>query len=134
LARGLYRWLGGTDGKRQSLLRSVHDVSDGGLFVAIAEGLIARGLGAQIDIPGNIDIWEWAFGEGFHTFVVSAKESESAILESEWAEFGVPFFRIGVTKPQPELEVRWAIHQYKKRFTIPVPWLQAAWRKENYWQ
>jgi len=35
-ARKLYSWLGGTHGKMQPKLRSVHDLSDGGLLVASA--------------------------------------------------------------------------------------------------
>ena len=37
----IYAWLGGAIGKEQKKLRSIHDVSDGGLMTAIAESCVA---------------------------------------------------------------------------------------------
>lgn len=133
-ARAVYSWLGSAEGKRQSLLRSAHDVSDGGVLVAIAESLIARGLGAQIEVPVGADLWEWSFGEGFHSIVVSARDSDVALLETEWKELGVPFIRIGTVTGAPELELRWKGTRGNHRFSVPTVDLLAAWKKEGYWQ
>src|SRR5690606_15059920 len=67
VANRVYRWVGGAEGKRQHHIRSVHDVSEGGLLVAVAECVIARGLGAAVVIPDGVDPWEFSFGEGFHS-------------------------------------------------------------------
>ena len=53
------------------MLRVAHDVSDGGLAVALAEAAIAGGVGLEVDLGGLIaqagrrpDPEAWLFGEG----------------------------------------------------------------------
>jgi phosphoribosylformylglycinamidine synthase len=62
------------------LVRSAHDLSDGGLAVALAESCIASGLGAAVELPageGRPD--RLLFAEGGARLVVSvAPEQESA--------------------------------------------------------
>ena len=58
------------------LVDSIHDVSDGGLAVALAECSIASGLGAQVDVSGlaeraGVDDDVALFGEGPGGWVVS---------------------------------------------------------------
>jgi phosphoribosylformylglycinamidine synthase subunit PurL len=50
-------------------LRSVHDVSDGGLAVALAECCITGGIGARLELPDADEAL--LFGEGAGGFVVS---------------------------------------------------------------
>ncbi|MEK6706454.1 MAG: AIR synthase-related protein, partial [Bdellovibrionota bacterium] len=134
-----YRWLGGATGSEQSKLRSVHDVSDGGVLVAVAEALVARGLGAMLTIPHDQDPWEFAFGEGLHSFVVTVQEFDSAAVEAEWISLGIGFRRIGVVMSQDKLEVR---TEFKMGAggKAPKPWslstsqLRAAWQKMGYWE
>jgi phosphoribosylformylglycinamidine synthase subunit PurSL len=133
-ARIIYSWIGGAEGKLQSKLRSMHDLSEGGLLVALAESLLARGLGATIHLPEGRDPWEIAFGEGFHSFVVSATEGDAAALEAEWASLKVPFFRLGTTTGVSRMEVKWKEAEGAMAFGVDCKDLRSAWRREGYWE
>ena len=59
-------------GVRAGALRSVHDVAEGGLAVALAECCLAGGLGARVDLGAlRPDGEALLFGEGPGAFVVS---------------------------------------------------------------
>jgi phosphoribosylformylglycinamidine synthase len=130
-ARRTYSWLGGANGKEQLKLRSVHDVSEGGLLVAVAESLIARGLGAEIMLDDESP-WELAFGEGFHCFVASVSEGDSAAVEQSLSGSGVPFRRLGVVSSSDRLEVSWG--GGGKKWSLAVKQLRTAWGKVGYWE
>jgi phosphoribosylformylglycinamidine synthase len=68
-------------------LSAAHDVSDGGLAVALAELAVHAGLGAELDLPA--DAGEW-FGEGAGRAVVACAPERAEALE------GVALRRIGV--------------------------------------
>ncbi len=75
-------------------VRACHDVSDGGLLVAVAEMAMAGGVGARLsagprDIPGH-GYW---FGEDQGRYVVAVAEAGAIIRAAEAA--GVPAVRIG---------------------------------------
>lgn len=137
-ARRVYQWLGGGTGREQARLRSAHDVSDGGLLVCVAESLLARGLGAQIQAPASRDAWEFAFGEGFHALVVSIPEADQATVETEWQNAGVPFTAIGKVTNRDRLDFALAPSQSPgarpRSFSVDVKSLRAAWLKEGYWE
>ena len=80
----LHRFL--ADAAEQRLLRSAHDVADGGLAVTIAESAIAGGLGVDADCPDP-------FGEGDGRVVISARADDVAALEQLAGE--LPLRRIG---------------------------------------
>src|SRR3954452_21534191 len=71
---------------RAGLVRSAHDVSEGGLAVAVAECCIAGGLGATVELPD-------AFGEGPGGVVVSGPPEAMERLAESAAEHG--FLRLG---------------------------------------
>jgi phosphoribosylformylglycinamidine synthase len=130
-ARRLYGWIGGASGKEQARLKSLHDVSDGGLLVAVAESLIARNLGAQLSLPAGREVWELGFGEGFHSFVTSCTDGDASILETEWSAQQIPFVRLGKITTQDRLEVSGSSGA---SFQVPVRALRAAWHKGGYWE
>lgn len=138
LARKIYGWLGGANGTAQAKLRSLHDISEGGLFVAVAEGLIARGLGAQIQVPAEGNPFEFAFGEGFHSFVASAAEEDASALEAEWTTLGIPFRKVGHASSSQKLEISWKPERAEGNFTrtlsLTVNELRLAWQKGGYWE
>jgi phosphoribosylformylglycinamidine synthase len=75
-----------------------HDLSDGGLFVALAEMAMAGGLGAQIEPPeaaGKTPVHAWLFGEDQARYIVTATEA-APVLEAARAA-GVPAAAIGRT-------------------------------------
>jgi phosphoribosylformylglycinamidine synthase II len=57
---------------RSGALRSVHDIAEGGLAVALAECCLAGELGAQVQLPLATSVSATLFGEGPGGFVVSA--------------------------------------------------------------
>ncbi len=142
LARKIYSWLGGAQGKQQFRLKSLHDVSEGGLLVAVAESMISRGLGATLWIPSGRDPWEFSAGEGFHAFVGSVSPEEAPPLEAEWDELGVPFQRIGTVESHERMEIYLrglssttsVSPTGNLAFTVTVPQLRAAWSKDGYWE
>jgi len=68
-------------------LTAAHDVSDGGLAVALAELAVHAGLGAELDLPA--DAGEW-FGEGAGRVVLACAPERADALE------GAKLRRIGV--------------------------------------
>jgi phosphoribosylformylglycinamidine synthase len=87
---------------RAHLLRSAHDVSDGGLAVALAECCAAgpEDVGARVGFDGNesaVDTLAMLFGEGASRVVVSATAPSVARVLAAATAAGVPAFRIGET-------------------------------------
>jgi len=74
---------------------AVHDISDGGLAVALAEMAMARGLGATIESSGPEHAF--FFGEDQGRYVLTAAPAETAAIVEEAARLGVLVLRIGVT-------------------------------------
>jgi phosphoribosylformylglycinamidine synthase II len=53
------------NGVRSGALHNAHDISEGGIAVALAECCIAGGLGARVRLPDGLDPFGEAFGCGF---------------------------------------------------------------------
>ncbi|HEY1941081.1 MAG TPA: phosphoribosylformylglycinamidine synthase subunit PurL, partial [Roseiarcus sp.] len=77
---------------------AVHDLSDGGLAVALAEMAMAGGLGVTID-AGAIDgpAHAFFFGEDQGRYVVTARPENVAALIADARAAGVPAAQIGTT-------------------------------------
>lgn len=73
-------------------ITTCHDVSDGGLLVAVAEMAIAGGIGATLDVPVEAG---FLFGEDQGRYVLTTTEPESLLAAAESA--GVPARVIGRT-------------------------------------
>ena len=80
---------------------AVHDLSDGGLALALAEMALAGRLGAKIEAPlAKAPLHGWLFGEDQARYILTcAPEAESAIL-AECAALNVPCQKIGMTGGQ----------------------------------
>ena len=80
----------------RGLITACHDLSDGGLLIAIAEMALAGNLGAELTSPPQ-DIPElaWWFGEDQGRYLVTTKLSDEVIAAAETA--GVPNRIIGRT-------------------------------------
>jgi phosphoribosylformylglycinamidine synthase len=90
---------------RDHLLQSAHDVSDGGLAVALAEccvtaNVAAHDCGARIDLPeprAPIEAVAMFFGEEPTRIVVSVRSAQLATLLDRAKAAGVPATELGVT-------------------------------------
>jgi phosphoribosylformylglycinamidine synthase len=97
------RELGVQDGVRalirMGLVRSAHDVSEGGLAAALAESCLGNGLGAAVELPANgLDDASLAvalFNESQSRVVISVGASNAAAVEALLRWRGVEVARIG---------------------------------------
>jgi phosphoribosylformylglycinamidine synthase len=68
---------------KSELVTAVHDVSDGGLLVAIAEMAMASNIGARLEAPHGIAAHGWWFGEDQGRYLLSVrKDCLADLLES----------------------------------------------------
>jgi phosphoribosylformylglycinamidine synthase len=79
----------------KSLLSSAHDVSDGGLAVALAECAMSGALGAEVRLPAGLRLSSLLFGETTGRVLLSFPSGNESPIRSAAAEMGVPFAPIG---------------------------------------
>jgi phosphoribosylformylglycinamidine synthase len=81
------------DGK----LTACHDLSDGGLLVAIAEMAMAGRLGASLELPGEAKATPlaWLFGEDQGRYLVTCAGAEAEALLDRARTAGVPATSLG---------------------------------------
>ena len=81
---------------------AAHDVSDGGLAVAIAEMCMAAGLGATIASPDGGNAHGWAFGEDQGRYILAVKDGDAVMAAA--AAQGLPASLIGTSIDSGELQ------------------------------
>jgi phosphoribosylformylglycinamidine synthase len=77
------------------LVASAHDVSDGGLAVALAECAMQGGLGASIALDDAVRKSAQLFGESTGRAIVSFAPENEAAVRALASEKGVPFSAAG---------------------------------------
>jgi phosphoribosylformylglycinamidine synthase subunit PurL len=82
-------------GAAGGLLAAAHDLSDGGLALALAECCLAGGAGCAVTLPG--DPFTSLFSESVARAVVAVRPGSEAAVTDLCAEHGVPAAVIGVT-------------------------------------
>jgi phosphoribosylformylglycinamidine synthase len=89
---------------REGLLRSAHDVAEGGLAVALAECCISNesgaGVGAQVEIEGGLRTDALLFGESKARMVVTLRRRHLTRLREIARRNDVPFAVIGEVRGQ----------------------------------
>jgi phosphoribosylformylglycinamidine synthase subunit PurL len=80
---------------RDGLVTAVHDISDGGLLVALAEMAMAGRIGAVLETPPRIPKHAFWFGEDQARYVVTATDAEAIVRRAQAA--AVPLARLGAT-------------------------------------
>jgi phosphoribosylformylglycinamidine synthase len=78
-----------------SRVSACHDVSDGGLLVALAEMAMAGGLGATVTLPTALPAHAFLFGEDQARYVVATPNPEAFAAAA--ARAGVAVARLGLT-------------------------------------
>jgi phosphoribosylformylglycinamidine synthase subunit PurL len=78
----------------EKLIRSAHDVSEGGLFVTLCESAFNRELGFSVITNGSCRKDAWLFGEGQSRVLVSIELEKVSAFENAVAD--LPFEKIGV--------------------------------------
>mgnify|MGYP003337758387 CR=1 FL=1 len=74
-----------------------HDVSDGGLLVALAEMALAGRLGFEINAPSGVPLHAFLFGEDQGRYLVTCANPDSVVAAA--AKAGVPTTVLGRTGP-----------------------------------
>ena len=77
-------------------IKAAHDISDGGLLVALAEMALSGNLGADINIPESDTLLAWAFSEDQARYLVQVEDAVKfqALLD----EHNLKGHQIGTTK------------------------------------
>jgi len=76
---------------------AVHDISDGGLLVAVAEMAMAGNVGATIQAPNGIALHAWCFGEDQGRYIITAPASQVPVILEAAHEHDVSARLIGTT-------------------------------------
>lgn len=110
------------------LLRSAHDCSDGGLAVALAEccfsSLNRPGVGAEIDITGDLDVATLLFSETPSRIILSLDPSALSNIEEIAAAAGCPMTLLG-SVGSDLLRIK---SDGKALIEIKVAEMETAWR------
>jgi phosphoribosylformylglycinamidine synthase subunit PurL len=96
------------EGSEQGLIRSAHDIAEGGLAVALAEACFNPRaiLGAEVMLgrAGNADAVDF-FGEGASTVILSIAPGDVVSVEKLFAGRGLEFAVIGKVTAEPRLKL-----------------------------
>jgi phosphoribosylformylglycinamidine synthase len=106
------------DAASRGLLASAHDLSDGGLAIALAESCLRSGYGCEVSLPG--DSFVTLFSESVARAVVSVSPAQAVDLVALAAAHGVPATQIGA--------VQGAALDVTGILNIPLTELSDTWR------
>ena len=93
-------------GIRAGQITAAHDVSDGGLLVAVAEMAIAAGCGVQLSVPSAGRLERLLFAEGGARVVVSVPEDSWPALQAALQQAGCPLQALGRVQADPQVQLR----------------------------
>ncbi len=89
---------------KQGKLTSCHDISDGGLYVAITEMSIRSKIGCHLDIhTDNIPLFAYLFAEDQGCYLITVMDSDKDIVLNLAAKSGVKAVVIGRTTGKQEI-------------------------------
>jgi phosphoribosylformylglycinamidine synthase len=115
----------------RGMVRACHDLSEGGLAVAVAEMAFAGGLGADLTnagAPGSSD--EVAlFGESATRFIVEVSPAHTIAFEDAFAHLRLT--RLGEVVKEKRLRIAGASHEWVVWAALDV--LEKAWRAPLDW-
>jgi len=92
----------------ERLIESAHDISDGGLAVALCEALFNEdlNLGAEINFKSTIRLDALLFGETQSRVIISANQQKMSKIISLSEENGLPAFEIGEVTDHPSFSIK----------------------------
>jgi phosphoribosylformylglycinamidine synthase len=116
---------------RNGWVRSCHDLSEGGLAVALAEMAFAGGVGVDVTLPAADGLSDATllFSESTTRFVIEVAPEHAAAVERCFA--GAPLARIGQTVSKPCLRI--AGHGGNGIVEASLIDLKEAWQKPLRW-
>ena len=87
---------------RDGLLRSAHDLSDGGLAQALVESCLRHDHGVEVTLPAGSDPFVALFSESAGRVLVSLDPAAEAEFLALCAEAGVPVTALGAVTGDDE--------------------------------
>jgi phosphoribosylformylglycinamidine synthase len=78
-------------------LSACHDLSDGGLLIALAEMALAGNVGASITLPGDVPPHAFCFGEDQGRYLVTLAKPKADALLAAARKAGIPVAILGET-------------------------------------
>ena len=87
-----------TSAIRSGLIRSAHDVSEGGLFVSLAESAMVSGLGFEISTTDDMPKDSFLFGESQSRIIVSLASEKLDELLAHLDSHNVDHMKLGTVK------------------------------------
>jgi phosphoribosylformylglycinamidine synthase len=103
------------------LVRSAHDLSDGGLAQALVEACLRNDLGATVTLPEGIEPFVALFSESAGRVLVSVPRGHRGAFEAVAAEHDLPATELGT------VEAEGADLTISGQFAVPLAELRAAW-------
>ena len=83
----------------KNLVNSVHDVSTGGIILALAEMSLSSQLGVKINKPKKLtNIFEYFFGEDQSRYLIEVNKVNYSLVEKIFKDNNIFFDNIGVTQ------------------------------------
>jgi len=124
-------------GSRDGMLSAAHDLSDGGLAIALVESCLRLGHGARVVLPEGADPFVALFSESAGRAVVAVPRSEELRFTDMCEARGLPWARIGVvdeheTNAEPDTvhtvdtDEPEAVLDVQDVLTVPLTELRAA--------
>jgi phosphoribosylformylglycinamidine synthase len=111
---------------RAGLIRACHDLSEGGLALALAEMALGGRLGMQADIASQgLSALTTLYSESNGRFIIEVNPEDAAPLEKTLA--GVPLQRIGVVTADSTLRI--AVDG-NSQIDLPIEQLVSAWLRQ----
>lgn len=82
----------------QSMIKSAHDISEGGLFITLAESAMQSGKGFDVCTEAQYRKDAWLFGEAQGRIVISVSADKKEAVEAHFRAANVPVIQIGTVK------------------------------------
>ena len=81
----------------QGVVDTVHDLSDGGLLVAIAEMAMAGNIGAEVALPGAANVIAFLYGEDQARYLLAVPDAQAAKILTQAESSGIAAASLGRT-------------------------------------
>ena len=105
----------------RGLVRGAHDLSEGGLGVALVESCLRHGCGASVRLPEGLDATSMLFSETPARAVVAVPVNRLEEFLTLAGQHWLPAAELGAVTRERELEVQGL-------FTLPLEQLEQVWK------
>jgi phosphoribosylformylglycinamidine synthase len=110
-----------TEAIATGLVAAAHDISDGGVAVALAEMSFAHGVGCEVTLPGTLRADRLLFSET-GGFILEVEAKHLAAVMTIMRHYGVPVQPIGHTTEHQVIAIDPHIY-------LPIPKAREAWEE-----